>query len=71
MSETLSIRLNPNRRSPLSLGRWTGGVSSLSNPEQAVSARSRTPIASQVALDLLALFVGAHSSCLKLASDTK
>ena len=55
----------------LSLEPWTVSVGSLSNPELAVSALSRTLIASQVVLDSLALLVGARSSRLNRASDTK
>ena len=83
---SLSNPENLNWRCRLSLKPWTGGVRTLSNPGQAVSAlslslsnagpavsvHSRTLIASQVVLDFLALLlVGTRSSHLNLASDTK
>ena len=50
-----------NWRCPLYLEPWTGSVGSL----------SRTLIASQVLLESLALLVGARSSRLNRATDTK
>jgi len=75
LSQTLNWRCplsNPRLAvSALSLEPWTGGVCSLSNPGPAVSVHSRTLIASQVVLGSLTLLVGARSSRLNLASNTK
>jgi len=61
-----------NWRCRVSVERWTGGVGSLSNPELVVSAFSRNPdcVSSGAGLPCSPP-LGARSSRLNLASDTK